>query len=119
MYVGGDGKLHFVNKAGADTVLPFNFDLDFNRIRASGGPDYHGNIRIIMNNRIQEILIQSIEGNTNLEIDNDTTGAQIARIDPGTPGWISFKLPSVGSIIKIGVNRGSYYHEFAMKIKIS
>lgn len=24
MYVGSDGKLHFVNKAGADSVLPFS-----------------------------------------------------------------------------------------------
>ena len=29
VYVGDDGKLHFVNSGGADTVLPFNFINSF------------------------------------------------------------------------------------------
>lgn len=28
VYVGSDGKLHFVNKAGADSVIPFNRDWE-------------------------------------------------------------------------------------------
>ena len=31
MYVGSDKKLHFVDRAGADSVLPFNKDLDFSK----------------------------------------------------------------------------------------
>lgn len=29
MYVGSDGKLHFVNRDGADTVLPFSSGLKY------------------------------------------------------------------------------------------
>lgn len=41
VYVGNDGKLHFVNKAGADSVLPFNSfkflaAVPYNTSRVSG-----------------------------------------------------------------------------------
>ena len=90
--------------------------LEFNFVQVSGGPDYSGTIRFVMVEQIQKIEIQSVEGNTNLEVDNDTTDTQIARIDPGTPEWIPLELPSIGAVIKIGVNSGSYYHRFNMKI---
>lgn len=39
-YVGNDGKLHFVNSAGADTVLPFNIDVSSKIIELIGSSKY-------------------------------------------------------------------------------
>ena len=35
MYVGSDSKLHFVNRDGADTVLPFSSDINFDFLTSS------------------------------------------------------------------------------------
>lgn len=34
-YVGSDGKLHFVDSAGADSVLPFNKDIKLSQFKIS------------------------------------------------------------------------------------
>ena len=43
VYVGSDGKLHFVNKAGADSVLPFSSGVRINRLESSNGDGNNSN----------------------------------------------------------------------------
>lgn len=59
VYVGNDGKLHFVNKAGADSALPFSLvkNLYIQNVPNTAGSKY------TIKNASKYVLVASFSGN--------------------------------------------------------